>query len=73
MFLEVSTNSTYSSFEEVFLRKLSYHALTEKKILRANKNAFMNKTLGKNFQAAIQNEQVVLENETGIAIKSKAI
>ena len=35
------TNLTYTSFEEVFLRTLDYHALIKKKILRAKENSFM--------------------------------
>ena len=37
------THLTYTSFEEVFLRTLDYHAPMKKKILRANENSFMSK------------------------------
>ena len=40
-------NLTYKDFEDTFLRTLDKHAPIKKKILRANENAFMNKTLRK--------------------------
>ena len=35
------TDSTYTSFEKVFLETLDYHALTKKKTLRSNESSFM--------------------------------
>ena len=40
-------NLTYEDFEDTFLRTLDKHAPIKKKILRANENAFTNKTLRK--------------------------
>ena len=60
------TDLTYTSFQEVFLRTLIYHAPIKKKVLRANENSFMSKVLRKAIMMPSRMKNLYLKNKTDL-------
>ena len=60
------TDLTYTSFKEGFLRTLHYHVQIKKKILRANENSFMSKTLCKTIMMPSGMKELYSKNKTDL-------
>ena len=60
------TDSIYTSFEEVFLRTVDYHAPIKKKILGANENLYIIKDLCKAIMLRSRMKKLNLKNKNGL-------
>ena len=59
-----ATNSTYHSFEDIFLRILDFHAVINLEILGINENSFIAKGLLKSSVVRSKAKNLCLNNKT---------